>query len=758
MSRKGKFIGTIGRTVKDTEFRYEELPEKRRADAPNVVYIVLDDLGFAQLGCYGSSIDTPNIDRLAKGGLRYNNFHTTAICSATRASLLTGANHHSVGCCATIEMMTGCPNGAGELDKSYATLAEILKEYDYDTFACGKWHLTSWGALNPAGPYDSWPLGRGFDRYYGFLHAMINQFNPILVQDNTFVEQPKSVAEGYHISEDITDHAIDYICTQKNSRPEKPFFLYLAYGAMHAPHHAPKAYIDKYKGRFDEGWDVLRDRWFANQKKLGIIPQDAELNPRNRCVPAWDSLSDEQKKVNARYMEAYAGMLEHTDVQIGRLVDYLEKIGELENTMIVFLSDNGASPEGGPEGRLNMNNACNIISTSDETEEALQKLDLIGGEYTLNHYPVGWANLGNTPFQWYKTWVHSGGVKDPMIVCYPKEIKDKGGIREQYHHVIDITPTVLDVIGVRKPDHIKGISQKPIQGISFRYTFDQADAKEQRTVQYYEMLGNRGIYKDGWKAITNHTFHDTFDEDEWELYHVSEDYSERHDVAGQYPDKLKELQEEWFIQAGRYNVFPQHLNSHVGGPEALKKLVGGRLAIPEQVKEYRHIFKQYTIGEFLNTTNNSYVLQVTFTRTDTVQGGVLFSEGDRFGGWSFYIKGNHLYYTLNKDGKIQHTFRLNEKLAAGRVTAVLQVRVNEDQSAVISITAGGNQKETLEVTDYRNTHGNSYSAIGANPCVSVSTEYSSPFVFEGEIEYVKLRTAATSKSSKELLDKFFAVD
>lgn len=470
MGEKRKFVGTIGRTVKDTEYQYQTIPSKTPEGAPNVIYIVLDDLGFAQLGCYGSNIHTPNIDRLAKEGLRYNNFHTTAICLATRASLLTGANHHSVGCCATIEMITGCPNGEGELDKSYGTLAEILKEYDYDTFACGKWHLTSMGELNQAGPFDSWPLGRGFDRYYGFLHAMMNQFNPILVQDHTFVEQPKKAEEGYHFSEDITDHAIEYICTQKNARPDTPFFLYLAYGAMHAPHHAPKAYIDKYKGKFDEGWDVLREKWFENQKKLGIIPQDAELNPRNAYVPAWDSLSDDQKKVNARYMEAFAGMLEHTDAQIGRVIDYLEKLGERDHTLIVFLSDNGASPEGGPQGRLNMNQACNILSQDDTTEEALEHLEDIGGPYTQNHYPVGWANLGNTPFQWYKTWVHSGGVKDPMIVFYPERVKDKGGIRSQYHHVIDITPTVLDVIGIEKPQVIKGIPQKEFHGKSFQYT------------------------------------------------------------------------------------------------------------------------------------------------------------------------------------------------------------------------------------------------------------------------------------------------
>lgn len=758
MSAKKKFVGTVGRTIRDTDYKYETIPSKTPEGAPNIVYVVLDDLGFAQLGCYGSSIHTPNIDRLANGGLRYNNFHTTAICSSTRASLLTGANHHAVGCCATIEMVTGCPNGAGELDKGYGTLAEILKEYDYDTFACGKWHLTSWGALNQAGPFDSWPLGRGFDRYYGFLHAMMNQFNPILVQDNSFVEQPKTVEQGYHCSEDITDHAIDYISTQKNAHPDKPFFLYLAYGAMHAPHHAPKSYIEKYKGKFDAGWDVLRQQWFENQKKLGIIPQDAELTPRNEHVPAWDTLSEEQKKINARYMEAFAGMLEHTDEQIGRVIDYLEKIGELDNTMIVFLSDNGTSPEGGPGGRLNMNNACNMISNEDSVEETLEHLDDIGGPFTQNHYPVGWANLGNTPFQWYKTWVHSGGVKDPMIVHYPKLIKDKGGVRNQYHHVIDITPTVLDVIGVKKPESIKGVPQKDFHGKSFKYTFDAPDAADTRTVQYYEMLGNKGIYKNGWKAVTNHTFNDSFDEDEWELYHVEEDYSERYNVADKYPEKLRELQDEWLIEAGKYGVFPQHMNSHVGGPDAIAKLVGADRFIPGKVSEYKHIYRYFDLQESSGTNNNSYVLTITFNRTSKEQEGVLYSTGDRFGGWTTYIKDNTLHYTLNAGGKKEFKLQTGE-LPEGRVTIRQELRLKkEKKEASVSLYIGEEKAAELVIPNYNDSTGNSFETIGANRYVSVTEDYESPFIFQGDIEHVKIRTADSTVSTEELINAFMAID
>lgn len=761
---KRKFVGTVGRTVRETEYRYEDIPDKTPKDAPNVIYIVLDDLGFSQLGCYGSTINTPNIDRLASDGLRYNNFHTTAICSATRASLLTGANHHSVGINSVIEMATGCPNGAGEVDKGYAYISEILSEYGYDTFACGKWHLTTNGALNAAGPYDSWPLGRGFGRYYGFLHAMINQFNPILVQDNSFIDQPESPENGYHLSEDITDHAIDFICTQKNAYPDKPFFLYLAYGAMHAPHHAPKEYIERYKGKFDKGWDKLREEWFANQKKLGIIPETAELNDRNGYVPAWDSLSEEQKKINARYMEAFAGMLEHTDEQIGRVVEYLGKINELDNTLIVFISDNGASPEGGPEGRLNMNNAINIVSTSDNTEEALAKLDTIGGPYAENHYPVGWANLGNTPFQWYKTWVHSGGVKDPMIVSYPKLIKDKGAIRNQYHHVIDITPTVLDVIGIEKPDIIKGIPQKTIQGKSFRYTFDSDDRNKERKIQYYEMLGNKGIYKNGWKAITNHTFNESFDEDEWELYNVEEDYSEKNNVADRYPEKLKELQEEWLIEAGKYGVFPQHMNSHVGGPDAISKIIGSGRFIPGKVSEYHHIYKYFDLAERSNTTNNSFVLTADISRNNTSQQGVIFSTGSRFGGWALYIKDNVLTYTLNAQGKKEYTVTAGY-VPEGKARVKLEVKLIKNNPsmyafnpAYISIFINGVKKAGEKIDNYSDSVGNSFETIGANRYVAVTDKFTAPFIFEGDIEYVRIKTPDSTVTADELIDAFMAVD
>lgn len=640
------FNGKIGRTIMDTEYSYEDLPELRRADAPNVVYIVIDDLGFAQLGCYGSNIDTPNIDRLAQGGLRYNNFHTTAICSATRASLLTGANHHAVGINSLVEWVTGTANGEGHINPGYATIAEILHEYDYDTCACGKWHLAPDNERKGAGPFQNWPLQKGFDKYYGFLHAMMNQWNPILAQDNSLVDQPKSPEEEYHFSEDITDHAIEYISNQKNAYPDKPFFLYLAYGAM----HAPQSYIDKYRGHFSEGWDVLREKWFKRQKELGIIPENAELNPRNEYVPAWDSLSAEQKKINERYMEAFAGMLDHTDEQIGRVIDYLEKIGQLEHTVIVLLSDNGATSEGGPTGRLNFNSGHVINLPTNSEEEALAHIDEIGGPHFESTYPAGWANLGNTPFPWYKTWVHSGGIKDPLIIHYPEGIHAKNEVRGQFVHVSDITPTILDIIGVRKPNVIKGVPQKPLQGTSIKYSFDDADARE-----------------------------------------------------------------------------------------------------------FHYIYRYFDIPDEPRTQQNSFSITAIINRKSEQEQGTIYSVGNSFGGWSFYILENKLHYTLNVAGN-KYYHLSSEALPAGRIEVKLQVRLEEDKTASIFLYLADTLVGTLEIDNYYDRVGNSFHTIGADRFNPASNQYASPFIFEGEIEYVKVHTAASKTTAKERLDSFFEQD
>lgn len=746
----------IGRTVDQTIWETKEVSFEKK---PNVLYIVLDDLGFAQLHCYGSTIDTPNIDRLAAEGLRYNNFHTTAVCSATRASLLTGANHHSVGMAAVAEMGIGCSNSTGCVDPAYATLGEILQEQNYGTYAVGKWHLINQMETSEAGPFKDFPLAKGFDHYYGFLTGQMDQFNPDLVRDNTFVRQPKKASEGYHLSGDLTDNAIGYLNDHLRNTPEKPFFLYLAYGAMHAPHHAPKAYIEKYKGRFDAGWDVLRKQWFENQKKLGVIPQDAKLTPRNELVAAWDTLSADQKKVYARYMEAFAGFLDYTDEQIGRVIDYLEEVGELDNTVIVFVSDNGASAEGGQDGHLNTCRSFDIFEPSEEFAYCLKHYEDIGSEYAFNHYPLGWANLGNVPFPWYKTWTYSGGVKDPLIIRYPKLISDAGAVRSQYEHVIDITPTVLDILGIEKPSHVKGVIQKPMHGRSFAKSFANADA-EGRYVQYYEMMGNRAIYKDGWKAIVNHTISDSFKEDEWELYHVGEDYSECENVASEHPDKLRELQDEFLVEAGKYGVFPLIENPVHKGREGLENL--SKKVLPQQGihREFTHINKAFRLPNGIDggMLHGSFALEAEIERENDKQQGVILALGGRFGGISWYIWKNHLKLAVNYFGeRVSYVTSVHE-LPVGKTRTRIVVEAKDANQIYVTMQIGENVEESVLLDCGKRSASIGINTIGENALTPVSEDYEAPFTFEGILHRLVIDVAPFTISGKEELDKFFVLD
>ncbi len=731
----------IGRTIFDTHV--QRVPqESKLKDSPNVVYIVLDDLGFSQLGCYGSTINTPNIDKLANEGLRYNNFHTTAVCSATRASLLTGANHHACGIANVVEYATGCPNGQGGIDNSYGTIAEILKEYDYATFAVGKWHLSA--NQRPGGPYEKWPLGKGFDRYYGFLPAEIDQYHPHLTQDNSEVPVPKTVAEGYHLSEDIIDHSIDMVFQHTMAYPKQPFFLYVAFGAMHSPHHAPKEYIEKYRGKFDEGWDEIRKKWFDNQKKLGVIPQDAELTERCEYVEEWDTLTADQKRLYARYMEVYAGFLEHTDAQIGKLLDYLEESGQLDNTVIVLISDNGASGEGGIQGRYNCFSGMDMtVAEEREFKLALENIDKIGGEYSLNHYPTGWANAGNTPFQWYKQWAHEGGVKDPLIIRYPKLIKDPGSVRSQYHHVSDITPTILDILGVDKPEFIKGVPQKPFTGTSMKYTLDDPDAADQKTVQYYECFGNRGIYKDGWKAVTMHTFSETYDDDVWELYHVAEDYSEKYNVADQYPEKLRELQEEFFLEAGRNNVFPMLWGTTHAKPENIYRAFGDRRVMPERELVFKNVIKPYELaGEQSHVSIDlapNYLEAEIYRESDKTD-GVIIGAGDRFGGFAFYIKDNRLKYVYNFNQYEYYSAESNIEVPTGDVTVKYEF-VRHGLSADVRIYINNERVGETRVEHFYYTKGFA-TTLKANKHTAVVDDYEVPFEFKGKLKKVTIHQYA----------------
>jgi arylsulfatase A-like enzyme len=486
------FKGVIGQTEKESTPYYPP-PLQPKAGSPNIVYIVLDDVGFADLGSYGSEICTRNIDRLASRGLRYNNFHTRAICSATRAALLTGRNSHSVGVRTIANLQNGFPNGRGRITPAAATLAEILSSMGYSTFAVGKWHLVPPNDTTAAGPFDHWPTRRGFDRYYGFLDGMTDQYQPDLVQDNTHIETPNRA--GYHLTEDLVDHAIGYVRDQTSVTPEKPFCLYLALGAAHAPHQVPKAYVDKYIPIFEKGWDKTREDRLARQKELGVVPSTTELTQPNEGIKPWKSLGADEKQLFVRLQAAYAGFLEHADEHLGRLFDYLERIGRSENTLIVLLSDNGASQEGGLDGTLD---ALGYFARLDvPLAEKLKQIDDIGTNRSFTNYPLGWAQAGNTPFKRYKQELHGGGSNDPLIISWPGRITDRGKVRSQYVDVIDITPTILEIAQVRAPEVYRGVQQLPLHGSSFQLSFTNPSAANARNMQYFELHGHRAIWQDG---------------------------------------------------------------------------------------------------------------------------------------------------------------------------------------------------------------------------------------------------------------------
>ncbi len=493
-----RFSGIISRTVDQSSPAWP-MPLRAKEGASNVLFIILDDTGFGQLGCYGSPISTPNIDSLAANGLLYNNMHTTALCSPTRSCILTGRNHHSNSMAGITEISTGYPGYNGYIPFENGFLSEMLQQKGYNTYAVGKWHLTPANEISGAGPYDRWPLARGFERYYGFLGGDTHQYYPDLTSDNHSVRPPKTPEEGYHLTEDLVNTAISFIADAKQVAPNKPFFMYFCTGAMHAPHHAPKEWADKYKGTFDDGWDAYREKVFKKQKELGIMSQNAELSRHDPDVKPWSECTEEEKKVYSRMMEVFAGFLSHTDYHIGRLINFLKTIGEFDNTLIMVLSDNGASAEGGPHGSINENLFFNNVP--ELLEDNIKKLDKIGGPETFNHYPWGWTWAGNTPFRRWKRETYRGGISDPFIVHWPKGIKSKGEIRTQYAHAIDMVPTVLEALDIEPPEMIHGVAQSPIQGVSFAHTFDDPQALSNHHTQYFEMLGHRSIYHEGWRAV-----------------------------------------------------------------------------------------------------------------------------------------------------------------------------------------------------------------------------------------------------------------
>ena len=724
------FGGLIGRTYRDATPWWPE-PPRAPSDAPNVVFVVLDDVGFAHLGCYGSDIATPHMDRLAAGGLRYTGFHTTAMCSPTRAALLTGRNHHSVGMGIVAEMASGYPAYQGRLSKRAATLAEVLREHGYNCLAVGKWHLMSVRDASPAGPFGWWPLQRGFERWYGFPSGFTDQFHPELYDGNQPVEIP--TGRDYHLSEDLVDRAIEYVRDQQSGTPEKPFFLYVAFGAAHWPHQVPLEYVEKYRGRYDHGWDAVRAEWLARQKQLGIVPPDTELAPRDPSVPAWDSLTPQEQRLFARHMEVYAGFLEHTDAQIGRLVDYLEQIGQLDNTLIALISDNGASDEGGRNGCVNVYKHYQNRIT-EPLELGLAALERLGDETTSPHYPAGWAQAGNTPLKWYKKDTHGGGVRDPLIVHWPARIQDRGGLRTQYHHAVDIFPTVLEVLGIEAPTTYNGIPQLPVHGLSMAYTFDSADAPTRKQTQYYEMLGDRAIWHRGWKAVARHESGTDFDADRWELYHLDEDYAETRDLADQHPDKLRELIERWWVEAGKYDVLP------LDDRDGARLRAAGRPA-------GRNVFTFYSDSARVERVNAPDVTNRSHSITAEVEippqgaAGVILAAGGRFGGYVLFVKDRRLVYEYNF-GDVRYTIASDSDLPTGSNTLRFEFAKSGQHRGNGSLLINGRRVGSGELPQTWRAFGSTAGLhCGRDPGSPVSEAYEPPFPFSGTIHRVVVELA-----------------
>jgi arylsulfatase A-like enzyme len=729
MSESQGFQGRIGLTHLDS-VPYWAPVRTPGASAPNVVYVVLDDVGFADLGCFGSEIDTPTIDGLAAEGLRYVNFHATPLCSPTRASLLTGRNHHSVGMRLLSNLDTGYPNGRGHVTKAAATLAEMLVDTGYNTMCVGKWHLAPTEHTTASGPYDQWPLGRGFERYYGFLEAETDCFYPELYSDNHAIEAPARPEDGYHLTTDLVDQAISFVRAQTSVTPEKPFFLHLAFAAAHAPHQAPQEYLDKYRGRYDEGWDVVREARFARQKELGVIPPETRLPPRNDGVEPWADLTADERRLFARLQEAYAAMLDHTDAELRRFVDALAALGRLDNTMIVILSDNGASQEGGRRGSLNPAAFQNGIEPDFAWN--LEHLDEIGGPRGHSNYPWGWAQAGNTPFRRYKQNTHEGGVRVPLIVRHPATIAEPGAIRSQFHHVIDITPTVLDVVGVEAPGVYRGLPQLPMHGTPLTYTFNDVAAPTRHRTQYFEMFGHRAIWHDGWKAVAFHQRGTQYDDDRWELFDTTADWSESDDVAARYPEKLIELQQRFWAEAGKYDVLPLDDRGFA---------VRAKVARPGSVRARRQ-FVYYRGMPHLPaaacppTMNRSHRITAFVERAASDGDGVLVALGGVATGFSLFVKDGYLVFDHNYLG--QHTIiRSHSPIPVGTTELAVSIEKTGECAASVRLLVDAKEVAVGKLDAVLpNFHGWEGLDVGQDGASPVSSAYDDAFPYRGHLDRV----------------------
>jgi len=676
------FQGTISVDIRDSVPYWAPFePPKAPDGAPSVVYIVLDDVGFSAMNSYGGPIETPNIDRIAAEGVRYTQWHTTALCSPTRSCLLTGRNHTRNSMACITEAAGGYPNASGTIPPENGMLPEILGELGWNTYMVGKWHLCPTVEMNLASTRRNWPSGRGFERWYGFLGAETNQWFPDLVYDNHPVDPPRTPEQGYHLTEDLTDKALEFIKDARAIAPDKPFFLYYAPGAAHAPHHVAKEWSDRFKGRFDMGYEAMREETLARQKQMGIVPPDTQLPPLNPLgtfqtrkgpdgqpfppldfTKPWGSLSAEEQRLFCRMAEVYAGFLAHTDHQIGRLLDFLEATGQRDNTLVILVSDNGASGEGGPDGSVNESLLFNGIP--DDLQTNLAKIDELGGPSTYNHYPNGWAMAFNTPFKMWKRYEFNGGTADPCIISWPANKAAAGQIREQYHHAVDLVPTILDLLGVEPPAKIKGHMQSHFDGVSMRTSLADAAAPSTRTTQFYSMLGSRGIWHDGWKAITTHptlSGWSHFDNDTWELYHTDIDRSELHDLAAEQPEKLRELIYLWYAEAGRNDAFPLDDRS----PLEIILTPRPQLASPRDRYVYYPDVAEVPEAQSVNVRNRSFAIGAVVDIPAPGAQGVLYAQGSRFGGHALYIKEGRLRYVNSFVGMFEQRIVATEDVPTG---------------------------------------------------------------------------------------------
>ncbi len=661
-------------TITEVDARKAKAPPrfevKAPAEAPNVVIVLIDDMGFGHSSAFGGPCRMPTLERLGNNGLKYNRFHTTALCSPTRMALLTGRNHHVTNTGAVMEIATAFPGNTGVRPNSVTPLAETLRLNGYSTSAYGKYHETPAWEASVSGPFDRWPTRSGFDKFYGFIGGETNQWSPAIYDGVARAEIPHD--PNYHFTTDMTNKAIGWARFQQSMTPDKPFFMYFATGATHAPHHAPKEWIAKYKGEFDDGWDKLRERTLAKQIELGVVPKGTKLAPRPAEIPAWDGLSADQKKLFARQMETYAGFASHTDHEVGRLVKAIEDMGELNNTLFFYIAgDNGASAEGGPDGTYNEMLALNGIIS--DVASQMPHLDEWGGPKTFPHFSIGWALAGNTPCQWTKQVAsHFGGTRNGMVIHWPDRIKAKGEVRSQFHHVIDVAPTILEAAGLPEPTSVNGTKQRPMDGVSMLYTIDDAKAKDRRTTQYFEMFGNRAIYHDGWVAATRHSIPwlnvplPGFDKDRWELYHVTDDFSQVNDLAAANPQKLKELQDLFTKEAIRNHVYPlddrrsERFNAAIAGrPD----LMGARKSLT--------LYEGMTgIAEnaFINVKGRPHSITAEIEVPQAGADGVIIAQAGRFGGWSLYMKGGRVHEVHNYGGLEHFTVSSEKPLAPGKHT------------------------------------------------------------------------------------------